>query len=136
MKTTFKSEEKEPTIPADLKKALSADPLVELVWNSLTLLARWDYVIWVNQAKQEETRAHRIKRISEMMKAGKKRPCCFTIVPADLYKAMEASPKAKAHWKSLSGIAKREFIDWIHKANDKNRANQACEMLEVGKASP
>ena len=53
MSTTHKSEEKEPTVPADLKKTLTADPLVELVWNSLTLLARWDYVIWVNQDKQE-----------------------------------------------------------------------------------
>jgi uncharacterized protein YdeI (YjbR/CyaY-like superfamily) len=71
-----------------------------------------------------------------MMKAGKKRPCCFTIIPADLYKAMEKSPKAKAHWKTLSGVAKREFVSWINSANDKERANQACELLESGKQSP
>ena len=123
---------KEPEVPSDLKKALAEDPLIELVWNSLTLLARWDYVIWVNQAKLAETRAHRIKRTAEMMKAGKKRPCCFTIVPADLYKAMEASPKAKAQWKSLNGVEKREFVNWINLANDKARANQACELLERG----
>ena len=128
--------EKEPTVPADLKKALGADPMVELVWNSLTVLARWDYVIWVNQAKQEETRVHRIKRTYEMMKAGKKRPCCFTIVPADLYKAMEKSPRAKEHWKTLSGVEKREFVSWINEANDKERAGQACDLLEAGKQSP
>lgn len=134
MSSSKNTEEKEPTVPADLKKTLAADPMVELVWNSLTTLARWDYVIWVNQAKQEETRAHRIKRTFEMMKAGKKRPCCFTIVPADLYKAMEKSPKAKAQWKTLSGVEKREFVSWINTANDKERANQACELLEAGKS--
>lgn len=136
MNTNKKTEEREPTVPADLKKVLESDPLVEVVWKSLTTLSRWDYVIWVEQAKLKETREHRIKRTFYMMKAGKKRPCCFTIIPADLYKAMEASSKAKEQWKTLSGVQKREFVSWLNAANDKNRANQACELLESGEYHP
>lgn len=126
--------------PADLQKALSAAPLVEAVWKSLTPLARWDFIIWINQTKNEETRKLRIKKAISKMTAGKRRPCCFTIVPADLYKAMEANPKAKSQWKDLGPVARRDFITWIDSANHpelfKNRIGQACELLAVGKQHP
>lgn len=69
-----KPEEIEPKVPPDLRKALAAIPLVEVVWQSLTPLARWDFIIWVNQTKVPETRKHRIERTCSMLKAGKRRP--------------------------------------------------------------
>ena len=127
----------EPKAPTDLRKALAAAPLVEAVWKSLTPLARWDFIIWVNQTKVPETRKHRIERTCSMLTAGKRRPCCFTIVSADLYKAFKANPKANAAWKKLGPVARRDFIGWIDSAKhpelSKSRAGQTCSMLAAGK---
>lgn len=121
----------EPKGPADLSKALAANPLVETVWKSLTPLARWDFIIWIQQPKQLETRKLRIKKALSMLTAGKRRPCCFTIVSTDLYKALEANPKAKAIWKDLGPAARRNFVSWSN-----GRASQACELLASRKQYP
>ncbi len=130
----------ESKVPTDLRKALAAVPLVQAVWKSLTLMARADFVIWVNAAKQPETRQRRIERTCEMLTAGKRRPCCFTIVPTKLYKALEANPKAKAHWKNLSSSARRDFVSWIDAAKqpdaNTNRVKKACVLLVAGKQQP
>jgi uncharacterized protein YdeI (YjbR/CyaY-like superfamily) len=130
----------EPKAPADLRKALAAAPLVEAVWKSLTPLARWDFIIWINQAKEPETRRRRIEKARSLLSAGKRRPCCFTIVPADLYKALGANAKAKAQWKNLGPVARRNFVTWIDSAKQpaqsKTRAGQACALLASGKQHP
>ncbi len=137
---TSNPKEPNPKTPPDLRKALAAAPLVEAVWKSLTPLARWDFIIWVNQTKVPATRKHRIERTVSMLTAGKRRPCCFTIVSADLYKAFKANPKANAAWKKLGPVARRDFIGWIDSAKDsqssKSRAGQACELIASGKRSP
>jgi hypothetical protein len=67
----------EPKVPADLNKALSADPRAQATWKDITVMARWDWIRWVNEAKQPETRKRRIESIYSRFKAGKRRPCCF-----------------------------------------------------------
>src|SRR5260221_3248908 len=67
----------EPKVPADLKKALAADPRAQATWKDITVMARWDWIRWVNEAKQPETRKRRIESIYSRFKAGKRRPCCF-----------------------------------------------------------
>ncbi|HXX95126.1 MAG TPA: YdeI/OmpD-associated family protein [Planctomycetota bacterium] len=67
----------EPDVPADLKKALAADPRAQATWKDITVMARWDWIRWVNEAKQPETRQRRIGSIYSRFKAGKRRPCCF-----------------------------------------------------------
>ena len=133
-------EEPEPKVPADLQKALTAAPRVAAVWKSLTPLARWDFIIWIGQPKQAETRRRRIEKACSMLTAGKRRPCCFTIVPTDLYKALEANPKAKAQWKDLGPVARRDFVTWIDSAKQpelsKGRTGQACELLAAGQQHP
>lgn len=61
-------------------------------------------------------------------------------VPTDLYKALEANPKAKAQWKDLGPVARRDFVSWIDSAKQpelsKSRAGQACELLAAGKQHP
>ena len=65
-------EESEPRVPTDLQKALTASPMVEAVWNSLTPLARWDFIIWVDEAKQLDTRKRRIEKACSMLATGKR----------------------------------------------------------------
>ncbi len=130
----------EPKTPTDLRKALKAAPLVEAVWKSLTPLARWDFIIWINQTKVPETRRHRIEVAISKLTAGKRRPCCFTIVPAALYKALETNSKAKAQWKGLGPVARRDFVTWIDSTTQtettKLRAVKACVLLAAGKQRP
>jgi len=133
-------EEPEPRVPADLQKTLAAAPLVEGVWKSLTPLARWDFIIWIDAAKQQETRRRRIEKACSMLTAGKRRPCCFTIVPTDLYKALAANPKAKVQWRDLGPTARRDFVAWIDSAKqpelNKDRIGQTCVLLAAGKQRP
>lgn len=132
--------EPDPRVPSDLRKALAVAPLVEAVWKSLTPLARWDFIIWVNQVKDPQTRKRRIERALSMLKIGKRRPCCFTIVPTTLYKALSANPKAKAQWKDLGPVARRDFVTWIDSAKQpalsKTRAVKACVLLAAEKQTP
>lgn len=63
--------------PADIRKALVADPKVMPLWQDLTPLARNEFICWVENAKQFETRNRRIKRTCEELLEGKRRPCCW-----------------------------------------------------------
>jgi Bacteriocin-protection, YdeI or OmpD-Associated/Domain of unknown function (DUF1905) len=68
----------EPTVPADLRKALaSAAPKARKLWSDITPNARRDWIHWITSAKQPETRARRIKNACSMLAAGKRRVCCF-----------------------------------------------------------
>jgi hypothetical protein len=72
------AEDPEPLIPADLRKALgSAAPKTRAMWSDITPNARRDWIHWISSAKQEETRARRIKNACSMLAAGKRRVCCF-----------------------------------------------------------
>jgi hypothetical protein len=67
----------EPKVPADLSKALSADPEAHAHWTDITPMARWDWIRWIGAAKQVATRKRRVDSICSRLKAGKRRPCCF-----------------------------------------------------------
>ena len=71
------AEEPEPTVPAELRKALAAAPKARKLWAEITPAARWDWIHWIASAKQAETRERRIKNACSMLAAGKKRVCCF-----------------------------------------------------------
>src|SRR6266404_469555 len=94
--------ESEPAVPTDLSKALAAAPMATAQWRDLTPIARKDFISWIDSAKQPETRRRRIERACDMLAAGKRRPCCFSIVPLNLYKALAATPMAKAQWGDLT----------------------------------
>lgn len=127
----------EPKVPADFYKALKASSSADVVWKSLTLLARWDFIIWINQTRNLETRRHRIEVAISKLTAGKRRPCCFTIVPAELYRALKTNPKAKLGWNALGPIERRNFITWIDTAKglkeDKIRIQKVCNLISLGK---
>jgi hypothetical protein len=64
-------------MPVDLRKALVADPKVLALWEDITPLARNEFICWVENAKQIETRSRRIQRTREELLEGKRRPCCW-----------------------------------------------------------
>lgn len=130
-------EETDVRVPADLASALAAAPLAEAAWRDLTPIARRDFVSWIESATQPQTRSRRIERACENLVAGKRRPCCYAVVPMDFYKALGDAPMAKAQWSDLSPAERRDFSDWIEASEDKGtrkgRIEEACAMLAAGK---
>ena len=64
-------------LPSDLKKALLADKQSAALWNSLTPLARNEWICWTIDVKQAKTREDHVKRVVKQLKEGKRRPCCW-----------------------------------------------------------
>lgn len=64
-------------LPADLVAALTESSKVTTLWESLTPIARNEFICWVEDAKREATRARRIGRTVEELLEGQKRPCCW-----------------------------------------------------------
>lgn len=64
-------------IPNDLQKALIASPTSLKIWQSLTPLARNEWICWNISVKQEVTRKDHIKRTITELQEGKRRPCCW-----------------------------------------------------------
>src|SRR5438105_9837484 len=75
-----------------------------------------------------------------MLAAGKRRPCCYSIVSLDLHLALKATPMAKAQWRDLTSIERRDFISWMDSAKQpeahRRRIEKACVMLAAGKRRP
>lgn len=78
-------------MPDDLKKALLTDDKVVALWEDITPLARNEFICWVENAKQIDTRSRRIKRTCEELLEGKRRPCCWVGCVHRTDKAMSAS---------------------------------------------
>jgi hypothetical protein len=64
-------------LPADLKKALTSDPKAQAAWQSLTPLARNEWICWTVTVKQQKTRDAHVKRVVSELKEGMRRPCCW-----------------------------------------------------------
>lgn len=64
-------------LPEDFVKALLEDNNIATLWEGLTPIGRNEFICWVEDAKQDKTRAKRIKRTAEELTDGKKRPCCW-----------------------------------------------------------
>ena len=132
--------ESEPMVPTHLRKALAAAPKAKIQWRDLTPVARRDFISWIDSAKQPETRRRRIEKACSMVAAGKRRPCCYSIVSFNLYRALAATPKAKAQWSDLTPIERRDFISWMDSAKQpeahRRRIEKACVMLAAGNRRP
>src|SRR5947209_12359009 len=133
-------EESELRVPTDLRKALTAAPEAKAQWADLTPIARRDFISWIDSAKQAATRCRRIEKACSMLAAGKRRPCCYSIVSFNLYTALAAVPMAKAQWSGLTPIERRDFISWMDSAKQpathRRRIEKACVMLAAGKRRP
>ena len=61
----------------DLQAAVRSDPKALELWTGLTPLGRNEFICWVEDAKQPQTRQRRIERTLGELFEGKKRPCCW-----------------------------------------------------------
>ncbi|MEK7079893.1 MAG: YdeI/OmpD-associated family protein [Patescibacteria group bacterium] len=129
----------EKTLP-ELEKALAKNAKAKAAWKDLTPIGRRDFTTWIQSAKLPETRKRRMERTPSMLLSGKRRPCCYAIVPSNLYKALDSLPKAKATWKTLTPDQKRDFVDWIDSATSPEarmkRIEKTCVLLSQGKRRP
>jgi len=64
-------------LPADLYRALLSDKQAFDCWQSLTPLARNEFICWVESAKTDKTRDRRINRTIDELNNGQRRPCCW-----------------------------------------------------------
>lgn len=71
------AQEPEPRLPADLRKALAAQPQARATWDDITARARRDWIHWITSGKQAATRAKRLATACVMLASGKRRACCF-----------------------------------------------------------
>jgi uncharacterized protein YdeI (YjbR/CyaY-like superfamily) len=63
-------------VPSDIEVVLVQNPDILEKRNSLTPLARNEWICRVTIVKKEETRKEHIERLCEEVGNGKKRPCC------------------------------------------------------------
>jgi hypothetical protein len=64
-------------LPDDLGSALISNPASRATWESLTPLARNEWICWTITCKQPETRTKHIERAIADLQKGKRRPCCW-----------------------------------------------------------
>lgn len=64
-------------LPIDLRQSLESDATALAAWNNITPLARNEFICWVENAKAIETRTRRVRRTTEELNKGKRRPCCW-----------------------------------------------------------
>jgi Bacteriocin-protection, YdeI or OmpD-Associated len=69
----------EPDIPEDFQAALAHAPDICEVWESITPMARWEWVRWINATKNRQTRERRVDVGISKLRSGKRRPCCFDL---------------------------------------------------------
>ena len=79
-------------LPSDLQEILLANKDLLERWNVLTPIARNEWICWVTIVKKTETRAEHLIRLSEELRAGKRRPCCWPGCP-------HRNPEAKKWFK-------------------------------------
>jgi uncharacterized protein YdeI (YjbR/CyaY-like superfamily) len=64
-------------VPSDLKTALMASSPALTAWNSITPLARNEWICWTISVKKQATRDEHVRRVVEELIKGKRRPCCW-----------------------------------------------------------
>ena len=64
-------------LPADLRKALTADKAGLAKWEDITPLARNEWICWVESVKTPEKRKQHVERTVAQLKEGMRRPCCW-----------------------------------------------------------
>lgn len=70
----------DPEVPSDLRRSLDrAEDEIKTLWSHITPMARWEWVRWINETNNPDTRKRRIDVSISKMRAGKRRPCCFNL---------------------------------------------------------
>ena len=64
-------------LPDDLREALASSKEASIIWETLTPLARNEWICWTTFVKREETRKDHVRRVVSELKDGMRRPCCW-----------------------------------------------------------
>jgi hypothetical protein len=64
-------------VPEDLRKELLSEPKAVAIWETLTPLARNEWICWVLSVKKAETRKEHVERVRTELLEGMRRPCCW-----------------------------------------------------------
>ncbi len=64
-------------LPSDLRSALISDRKALAAWESLTPLARNEWICWTISVKTPEKRSEHVGRVVSELKEGMRRPCCW-----------------------------------------------------------
>lgn len=67
----------EPTVPADLQRAIAAAPKAQAVWEKATPMAHWEWIRWARATNKTETHKRRIEVAISKLESGERRPCCW-----------------------------------------------------------
>jgi uncharacterized protein YdeI (YjbR/CyaY-like superfamily) len=65
-------DEEKPTVeaPAGLKKALTKDKVAKANWEKMAFTHKKEMAIWIEGAKQEESRARRLRKAMQVLDQG------------------------------------------------------------------
>lgn len=64
-------------VPPDINQIFKTSKSLYKLWESITPLAKNEWVCWVSSAKKVETRQRRIKVMQDKLLKGMRRPCCW-----------------------------------------------------------
>ena len=64
-------------VPEDLQEVITSDSKALAAWESLTPLARNEWICWVTFPKKLETRNEHVERARTELKDGMRRLCCW-----------------------------------------------------------
>ncbi len=64
-------------VPPELRAALISSPKALAAWESLTPLARNEWICWATFPKKQETKNQHVERVVTELKEGMRRPCCW-----------------------------------------------------------
>jgi hypothetical protein len=92
------------TMPADLRKALASNKKALSAWESLTPLARNEWICWVTFVKKDATRKDHVKRTISELNEGMRRPCCWLGCTHRKDKKISPSVQAILHKRSKKGM--------------------------------
>ncbi|MGB4762292.1 MAG: YdeI/OmpD-associated family protein [Candidatus Saccharimonas sp.] len=71
--------EPDPVPQPDFRAELTLSPEATTSWESLTILGKRDWIRWIDDTNNPETRARRIARAIEQLSDGKRRACCVNV---------------------------------------------------------
>lgn len=68
-------------LPKYIKDKINSNDVVWDVWNSISDIAKNEWICFIDSAKKDETKQGRIDRLLNDLQKGKKRPCCWAGCP-------------------------------------------------------
>lgn len=68
-------------LPIDIANQIFSSPEAKVTWDSITPLARNEWICFLTSAKTEKGQNQRIERARNQLSEGHKRPCCWPGCP-------------------------------------------------------